>query len=102
MAMYQMTVTGEWDVNTGRLLLGQVACEYAAEGSVAALETARGGPLGQHARRLVHPPRQAAARAVAARAATGGDLGRGAGGACPLSRSGGAGAPRLLPPARLS
>ncbi len=40
MAMYQMTVTGEWDVNTGHLLIEQVACEYAAEGSVAALETA--------------------------------------------------------------
>ncbi len=42
MAMYQMTVTGEWDANTGHLLVGQVACEYAAEGSVAALETAHG------------------------------------------------------------
>lgn len=42
MAMYQMTVTGEWDVNNGHLLFGQVACEYAAEGSVTAMETARG------------------------------------------------------------
>jgi len=42
MAMYQMTMTGEWDVNTGHLRFGQVACEYAAEGSVAALETAHG------------------------------------------------------------
>ncbi len=41
MAMYQMTVTGEWDVNNGHLRFGQVACEYAAEGSVAAMATAR-------------------------------------------------------------
>ncbi len=42
MAMYAMTVTGEWGASDGHLLLGQVACEYAAEGSVAALETAHG------------------------------------------------------------
>ena len=41
MAMYQMTVTGEWDVNNGHLRFGQVTCEFGAQGSVAAMETAR-------------------------------------------------------------
>ena len=41
MAMYRMTVTGEWGMNDGELLLGRVACAFAAEGSVAAMETAR-------------------------------------------------------------
>ncbi len=40
MAMYEMTVTGEWDDPDGRLLLGRVACEFAAEGSVAAMAEA--------------------------------------------------------------
>ncbi len=40
MAMYEMTVTGEWSVNAGRLLFGRVMCAFAAEGSVAAMETA--------------------------------------------------------------
>ncbi len=102
MAMYAMTVTGEWGGSDGRLLLGQVTCEFGAEGSVAAMETARGGPLGQYARRPVHSSRQAATGAVAARAATEGDSGGGAGGACPLLGSGGTRAARLLLPARLS
>ncbi len=42
MAMYAMTVTGEWDVNNGQLLLGKVACKFAAEGSVAAMAQAHG------------------------------------------------------------
>jgi len=42
MAMYRMTVTGEWDMNDGELLCGRVACEYAAEGSVTAMEPAHG------------------------------------------------------------
>ncbi len=37
MAMYAMTVTGEWHVNDGQLMLARVMCEYAAEGSVAAM-----------------------------------------------------------------
>jgi len=41
MAMYEMTVTGEWGASDGRLLLGRAACAFAAEGSVAAMETAR-------------------------------------------------------------
>ncbi len=41
MAMYAMTVTGEWGGSDGRLLLGQVTCAFGAEGSVAAMETAR-------------------------------------------------------------
>ncbi len=40
MAMYRMTVTGEWSVNDGRLLFGRVMCAFGAEGSVAAMETA--------------------------------------------------------------
>ena len=40
MAMYRMTVTGEWGMNDSELLLGRVACAFAAEGSVAAMETA--------------------------------------------------------------
>jgi hypothetical protein len=40
MAMYQMTVTGEWGASDGRLLFARVACEYAAEGSVAAMAQA--------------------------------------------------------------
>ncbi len=42
MAMYQMTVTGEWDMSTEELRLGRVMCEFAAEGSIAAMETAHG------------------------------------------------------------
>lgn len=42
MATYQMTVTGEWDMSTGELRLGRVMCAFAAEGSVAAMETAHG------------------------------------------------------------
>ena len=41
MAMYAMTVTGEWGASDGRLLLGQVTCAFGAQGSVAAMETAR-------------------------------------------------------------
>ena len=41
MAMYAMTVTGEWGASDGRLRLGQVTCEFGAQGSVAAMETAR-------------------------------------------------------------
>jgi len=41
MAMYAMTVTGEWGASDGHLLLGQVTCAFGAEGSVAAMETAR-------------------------------------------------------------
>lgn len=37
MAMYGMIVTAEWDGDDGDLRLGRVACEYAAEGSMAAL-----------------------------------------------------------------
>lgn len=40
MAMYEMTVMGEWDASDGQLLLGRAACEFAAEGSVAALAEA--------------------------------------------------------------
>ncbi len=42
MAMYAMMVMGEWGVNDGQLLFGRVACEFAAEGSVAAMEQAHG------------------------------------------------------------
>ncbi|HEY8292554.1 MAG TPA: hypothetical protein VIG44_08705 [Thermomicrobiales bacterium] len=42
MAMYAMTVTGEWSVNDGQLLFARVACEFAAEGSVAAMAQAHG------------------------------------------------------------
>jgi len=41
MAMYEMTVTGEWGASDGHLLLGRAVCAFAAEGSVAAMETAR-------------------------------------------------------------
>ncbi len=41
MAMYEMTVTGEWGASDGHLLLGRVTCAFAAEGSVAAMATAR-------------------------------------------------------------
>ncbi len=40
MAMYAMMVMGEWDGNDGHLMFGRVACEFAAEGSVAAMATA--------------------------------------------------------------
>ncbi len=30
MAMYAMTVTGEWGASDGRLLLGQVTCAFGA------------------------------------------------------------------------
>jgi hypothetical protein len=40
MAMYAMTVTGEWGASDGELLFARVACEFAAEGSVAAMATA--------------------------------------------------------------
>ncbi len=40
MAMYAMTVTGEWGASDGQLLFARVACEFAAEGSVAAMATA--------------------------------------------------------------
>lgn len=40
MAMYAMTVTGEWGASDGHLMFARVACEFAAEGSVAAMETA--------------------------------------------------------------
>jgi hypothetical protein len=40
MAMYAMTVTAEWAVNDGQLMLARAECEYAAEGSVAALAQA--------------------------------------------------------------
>jgi hypothetical protein len=40
MAMYAMTVTGQWGASDGELFFARVACEFAAEGSVAALATA--------------------------------------------------------------
>jgi hypothetical protein len=40
MAMYAMTVTGEWGTSDGQLLFARVACEFAAEGSVAAMAQA--------------------------------------------------------------
>ena len=40
MAMYAMTVTGEWGASDGHLMVARVACEFAAEGSVAAMATA--------------------------------------------------------------
>jgi hypothetical protein len=40
MAMYAMTVMGEWGASDGELFFARVACEFAAEGSVAALATA--------------------------------------------------------------
>ena len=40
MAMYAMTVTAEWSVKEGQLMLGRAECEYPAEGSVAALAQA--------------------------------------------------------------
>lgn len=40
MAMYAMTVTAEWAVNEGQLMLARAECEYPAEGSVAALAQA--------------------------------------------------------------
>ncbi len=40
MAMYAMTVTGEWSVNDRQLLFERVACEFAAENSVAAMAQA--------------------------------------------------------------
>jgi len=40
MAMYAMTVTGEWGASDGQLMFARMACEYAAEGSVAAMAQA--------------------------------------------------------------
>ena len=37
MAMYAMTVMGEWGASDGQMLFGRVACEFAAENSVAAM-----------------------------------------------------------------
>ncbi len=42
MAMYAMIVTGEWSASDGQLLIARVACEFAAEGSVAAMAQAHG------------------------------------------------------------
>jgi hypothetical protein len=41
MAMYRLTITGEWDAPAGRLTVADVTCEFAAEDSVAALDGTR-------------------------------------------------------------
>jgi len=41
MAMYRLTITGEWGVDDRQLLCAAVACEFAAEHSVTALDVAR-------------------------------------------------------------
>ncbi len=41
MAMYRLTITGEWGVDDRQLRRANVACEFAAEHSVAALDVAR-------------------------------------------------------------
>ncbi|MDQ6905197.1 MAG: hypothetical protein M3176_00065 [Chloroflexota bacterium] len=40
MTMYAMTVIGEWGASDGQLMFARVACEFAAEGSVAAMAQA--------------------------------------------------------------
>jgi hypothetical protein len=56
MAMYAMIVTAEWDGDDGDLRLGRVACEYAAEGSVAALAHAHDLLAALFASADVQPP----------------------------------------------
>ncbi len=62
MAMYRLTITGEWGVNDRHLLCAAVACEFAAEHSVAALDVARAlvaallGPDDARGRHLVWIP----------------------------------------------
>jgi hypothetical protein len=41
MAMYRLTITGEWDAPAGRLTVADVTCEFAAEDSVVALDGTR-------------------------------------------------------------
>lgn len=41
MAMYRLTITGEWDTGTDDLPVARVACEFAAENSVEAMDAAR-------------------------------------------------------------
>ncbi len=41
MAMYRLTITGEWGGHDRHLLCAAVACEFAAEHSVTALDVAR-------------------------------------------------------------
>jgi hypothetical protein len=41
MSMYRLTITGEWDALANQTMVADVACEYAAENSVAALDAAR-------------------------------------------------------------
>jgi hypothetical protein len=41
MAMYRLTIMGEWDAPMDRVTVADAACEFAAEDSVAALEAAR-------------------------------------------------------------
>ncbi len=56
MAMHAMTVTGEGSASDGQLMFARVACEFAAEGSVAAMAQAHGGPLGSMLAVLFAPP----------------------------------------------
>jgi hypothetical protein len=41
MAMYRLTITGEWDAGTDDPLIARAACEFAAENSVEAMDAAR-------------------------------------------------------------
>jgi hypothetical protein len=56
MAMYAMTVTGEWGASDGELFFARVACEFAAEGSVAALAQAHDLLVALFARPDEQPP----------------------------------------------
>ena len=41
MAMYRLTITGEWDSGADDLPVARAACEFAAENSVEAMDAAR-------------------------------------------------------------
>lgn len=41
MAMYRLTITGEWDRGSDDLPVARAACEFAAENSVEAMDAAR-------------------------------------------------------------
>lgn len=59
MAMYQLTITGEWDTGADDLPVAQVACEVAAENSIEAMDAARAlvaAPLGDDDERAEHRP----------------------------------------------
>ncbi|MDQ2784098.1 MAG: hypothetical protein M3Y58_03750 [Chloroflexota bacterium] len=41
MAMYRLTITGEWDTGMDDLPVARAACEFAAENSIEAMDAAR-------------------------------------------------------------